>query len=548
MKRPRTLVLQMSRLGDVLQTTPVLRRLRRATPDHELHLVVAESFSGVPVPGHLFDAKHVFPEARLRGMVSSSPHDWSEPLALLREFVLDVAGERYDRVVNLTLDDWAGLLVSQLSAGSVAGLSLNGRRRRSIHGPWMTYFWATARSRTLRPFNLVDLYTWAAGACCDEQSLEMTVGEESRGRMDAWLREQGAGARPLVAIQLGASEDIRQWSAERFAAMADALPASLADFVLVGTASEQPLAARFLAASKRGALVAVGRTSLQELGALLERCRLLVTNDTGTMHVATAVGTPVVEITFGPAFVHETGPYGTGHLIVEPVVACFPCTAGSDCQHRSCADFLEPREASALVRYALTGEGSPPAISNGRLLRARRAPSGRVEYVPVDPAQATSQDAWRSLSARLWEEALRAPAPHLVQPSPRDDEPPDAAALDGPEAAAAVAMLGELATEAAAAERLVRRLPSASRAQQPRLADEAHQHLQRLLALGESAAVCRPITGFLRVEIESLEAVDLASVVSVQSAAYAAAAARASRLAHLAQARLDDRPPGTTAA
>jgi ADP-heptose:LPS heptosyltransferase len=533
---PRTLVLQMSRLGDILQTTPVLRRLRRAAPEHEIHLAVTDSFSAVPVPSRLFDRRHVFPDSRLRSLLSASPHDWSQPLALLREFVADLAAEPFDLAVNLTVDDWAGLLMSQVPARRTVGLVTNARRRRSIRGDWITYFWATARSRPLRPFNLVDMYTWAAGVPCDDASLEMTIEDSARESVGAWLREQGAGARPIVALQLGASEDIRQWSAERFAAMANALPADLVDFVLVGTANERPLADRFLAASSRGALVAVGRTSLQELGALLERCRLLVTNDTGTMHVAAAVGTPVVEITFGPAFVHETGPYGAGHVIIEPTVPCFPCTAGSDCQHRSCADFLDPREAAAVVRHALTGDREPPFVVNGRVLKSRRAPSGRVEYVAAHPAQATTGDAWRSLSAALWEESLNvAPLAGTGAAVPACRLAPRPADFDPGAATATIDALTMVAAEASAAERIVRRLPSAPRNQQSGLADDAHRRLQRLLTLGEIDPICRPITAYLRVEIESVEEVDLRSVVRVQAAAYAAAATRAGRMAELAR-------------
>jgi ADP-heptose:LPS heptosyltransferase len=534
MKPPRTVVLQMSRLGDILQTTPVLRRLRRASPDHEIHLVVADSFSAVPVPARLFDRQHVFPEARLRKMLAASPHDWSEPLALLREFVSDLSREPFDLAVNLTVDDWAGLLMSQLPARRAVGLVTNARRRRSICGDWMTYFWATARSRPIRPFNLVDLYTWAAGAPCDDESLEMAIADDAHARMGTWLGEQGAGTKPLVALQLGASEDIRQWSAERFAAMVDGVPPALADFVLVGTANEQPLAARFLAASKRGAFVAVGRTSLQELGALLERCRLLVTNDTGTMHVATAVGTPVVEITFGPAFVHETGPYGAGHLILEPTVPCFPCTTGSECQHRSCADFLDPREVTGVVCHALTGEGAPPTIALGRLLKSRRATSGRVEYVAVDAARVTLGDTWRSLSAALWEASLKVPPPTGARGVVTGEPLARLRDADRSDVAATIETLEQAASAAAAAERIVRRLPGADRREQPRLADEAHGHLQRLLALGEVDPVCRTIAGFARVEIESVRAVDLRSVASAQATAYAGASVRARRMARLA--------------
>ena len=84
---------------------------------------------------------------------------------------------------------------------------------------------------------------------------------------------------------------------------------------------------------ERGRIIdAIGKTSLKELGALLQRCRYLVTGDTGTMHMAAAAGTRVIALFYGPAYPFETGPYGDGHLVVWPDIDCAPCTRPSDCR------------------------------------------------------------------------------------------------------------------------------------------------------------------------------------------------------------------------
>lgn len=530
MSRPRALVIQLARIGDILQTTAILRRMRAAAPDRELHLVVIDGFS-VPVPGRLVDRLHTFPLVALSRMLAESPRDWARPFATLRQFVESLGREPFDLAVNLTIDDYAGLLMSQIPARTRVGLTMTSGRTRAVHGDWMRYFWATARSRSLRAFNLVDLFTWSAGGACDGQGLEMDVTPQARAAMDTWLRAQRADERPLVALQLGASAANRQWRPERFAAMVDGLGEGEADFVLVGTESERPLAQRFFSCSSRGAIDAIGKTSLVELGALLERCRLLVTNDTGTMHVATAVGTPVVELTLGPAFAHETGPYGAGHFIVEPTIECFPCTAGAECSHLGCHEFLQPGEAAAVVRVALGIDDAVPTIAAGRLLMSRFAASGRVEYVPAEPARATDADAWRAVSARLWEESLGVDRRN----GQTDERVPGAVGFDRANMPAALEALGRVAAEAREAEQIVRRLPSAPDQKKARMAARAHEHLERLIALGETAPVCRPIVGVLRVEIESIDAPDLPSMTAGQANAYLSASLRAARMATFAR-------------
>jgi ADP-heptose:LPS heptosyltransferase len=530
--RSRALVIQLARIGDILQTTAILRRMRAAAPDRELHLVVIDGFS-VPVPGRLVDRIHTFPLVALSRMLKESPHDWGRALAVLAQFVESLGREPFDLAVNLTIDDYSGLLMSQAPASRRVGLSMTEQRTRAVHGDWMRYFWATARSRALRAFNLVDLFSWSAGGACDRLGLEMEIPAAARESMNAWLSEKQMGERPLIALQLGASAEIRQWRPERFAAMVDSLDDSVADFVLVGTESERSLAQRFFAASSRGAIDAVGRTSLGELGALLQRCRLLVTNDTGTMHVATAVGTPVVELTIGPAFAHETGPYGAGHFVVEPTIACFPCTAGSECSHLSCHAFLDPREAAAVVRFALGLDSAPPPIAAGRLLESRFAASGRVEYAPVGRESATDDDAWRALSAVMWEESFG------VRRDAGGGREPEASlpVLSRADSAAAIDALDRVMVEAREAERLVRGLPSAPGQKQARLAARAHEHLERLLSIGEMTPVCRPVVGVLRVEIESIDAADIATISARHANAYRSASVRAGRLASLGRGR-----------
>ena len=540
MTRRRILVLQLCRMGDILQTTPVLRRLRRADPESEIHLVVADAFAGVPIPTTLYDRLHVFPHVSLGRMLAESPNDAARPLAALREFVAELGAVEFDFAVSLTPDDVADLLMFLVPARARAGSVATPRRQRAVYGGWMQYFWATARTRALRAFNLVDMYTWAAGAACDGGSLEMDVSREARGRMNAWLNEQGAGERPLVALQLGASEPGKQWPTEQFAAMADEFAAGAADFVLVGTRNERPLAERFLTASRRRALDAVGLTTLPELGALLERCRVLVTNDTGTMHVAVAVGTPVVGVTVGQVLVHETGPYGPGHLIIEPEISCFPCSASAECHHRGCHDFLAPRDAAAVVAHLMAGEGEVPRIAGGRVLHSRRAPSGRIEYVPVHNDQVRPSDVLRSMSAAVWEESLGVPppteAPGCVAP-PTESE---ATLTCSPDLLASeFEHLNHVAAEAESAARVVRRLLKASRGEQAALATRAHQHLEHLLLLGEVSRVCLPIVSFLSHEIDAVDTTELGALVRAQAAAYDGAASRASRFARLVQGGAD---------
>jgi len=138
-----------------------------------------------------------------------------------------------------------------------------------------------------------------------------------------------AGARPgamWVAFAPGAAYgSAKCWEPERYAALADELIAAYdADVILFGTPAESEMAARIERAMHRRAISLVGATKIGELPALLAACRLFVGNDSGAMHVAAAVGLPIVGI-FGPTDPDGTSPVTPQFALVRQPVSCSPC-------------------------------------------------------------------------------------------------------------------------------------------------------------------------------------------------------------------------------
>jgi len=157
--------------------------------------------------------------------------------------------------------------------------------------------------------------------------IRLRVDGDSRGRAEDRLR--GAGAREgtfRVALGPGAAYGAAKcWPPDRYAALADRLIADGdADVILFGTVAEREVAQRIARGMQHRPIVLVGETSIGELPALLSLCHLFIGNDSGAMHLAAAVGLPVVGI-FGP-----TDPAGTAALaphfqLVRQPVSCSPC-------------------------------------------------------------------------------------------------------------------------------------------------------------------------------------------------------------------------------
>jgi heptosyltransferase-2 len=135
-----------------------------------------------------------------------------------------------------------------------------------------------------------------------------------------------SGQRFLVGIAPGAAfGPAKRWLPERFAGLADRLIGALnADVLIFGSAAERPLAEEIASSMKHTPTIVAGETSLRQLLSLMAGCRLIVANDSGPMHLAAAMGIPLVAV-FGSTDERATGPLGTRIRIVKQDVECSPC-------------------------------------------------------------------------------------------------------------------------------------------------------------------------------------------------------------------------------
>jgi len=167
---------------------------------------------------------------------------------------------------------------------------------------------------------------------------------------EAWGEGRGRG--PLVALLPGARWRTKCWPAERFGPVADALVERTGARVVVAGGENDRDAAQAIGDNARGdVLDLVGRTDLVELAVLLSRAALVVCVDSGPMHLAAALGRPVVAI-FGPTNPVRTGPYGRGHTIVTAGLDCQPCYR-RHCRHVRCLEAVTAEEVSAAAVASL---------------------------------------------------------------------------------------------------------------------------------------------------------------------------------------------------
>jgi lipopolysaccharide heptosyltransferase II len=199
----------------------------------------------------------------------------------------------------------------------------------------------------------------AAGAHSEDRRLEFPVSEEDLASARGILREAGI-EEPYIAMCPGSSRNWpqKQWPAERFREVAQWVSGNHGrGVVIVGASYEREIGERVAGAGKTVNLA--GRSSLGETAAILSAAQALVTNDTGPMHLACALGTPVVAI-FGPTNERKWGPRGPhDQVVLDDECPCRPCYTDSympDCQDRRCLECIPAQRVIEALERTLRRE------------------------------------------------------------------------------------------------------------------------------------------------------------------------------------------------
>lgn len=319
---PRILIVKLSAIGDVVHTLPALNSLRRHFPRAHITWLVeagaADLLAGHPALDRVLVSKR---KQWARGLKTWR---WREQLTQIRHFVKDLRGTRYDMIFDF-----------QAALKSAMLIALARGRRKIGFGPGMQHqehSYIVLNERI--PMVSMEIHALerglkllaAAGIPTRDIAYRLPIGPAHRHRVSQWLSRGKTGrSHPAVAINPVARWDTKLWPADRFAELADRIIAEFdAAIFFTGGPGDNGIIEGIIRNMRRGAVNLAGKTSLIELAAVYEQMACIISTDTGPMHIAAAVGRPVVAL-FGPTAPGRTGPYGTGHRMITAGPSCRPC-------------------------------------------------------------------------------------------------------------------------------------------------------------------------------------------------------------------------------
>ncbi len=333
----RILVKEVNWLGDVVMSMPALRAIRRAWPRAYLAVLIKKELASFFDGAKWID--EVIPYSVGRGLSGFFDR---------RRIVHEIRSRRFDLGVLFPNSFESALWIAMAGVRRRAGFVADTRGAMltlkaapppdAVTGHQVNYWLAMVRA------------TGVADGCADDFAID--VYGPHRGRMREWLAaNRKRPGRPIFAIAPAAAYGpAKEWPADSYGALIDLLARRKdAEVVLVGAPAERAKCEEVAAASKRGAVIAAGRTNIGELIALLSLCDGFIGNDSGCMHIAGALGIPTVAI-FGSTNPSRTGPLGPKTHVIYRKLECSPCLART-CRfgHYNCLTQIEPAELADAI-------------------------------------------------------------------------------------------------------------------------------------------------------------------------------------------------------
>ena len=322
----KILIIKPSSLGDIVHSLPALNAIHRCFPGAEIHWLVAKGLEGI-LEGH----------PMLTRLWVIHKDEWKMITRLhstageLQKLFRNLRAEHFDYAIDLQGLFRSGLITRATRAPMRIGFE------EAREGSTLFYTHMVAGGKDV---HAVDRYLKiAAYLGCDVSEVRFPFPPFAAG-----TREELPVAGEYAVMVPGARKPVNRWPAERFGELASRLPLKT---VVVGSRGDRTLADKVVGRSKGKASSIAGKTDLEGLVSVIRNARFMVSNDTGPMHIAAALGVPVFAL-FGPANPARTGPYGKGHTVIRKEISCSPCYKRS-CKSALCMDMIKTNEVAAVI-------------------------------------------------------------------------------------------------------------------------------------------------------------------------------------------------------
>ena len=353
----RILIINPFGIGDVLFTTPVVGLLRKKFSDSFIGYICNKRVEEVLVTNPDLDEVFVFEKGEYRNL-------WKESkLMCIKKFVSflkEIRRRKFDLAIDFSLGHQYSLFLKMIGVPRRVGFNYKNRGRFLTDKVDIDGF-----SEKHVAEYYMDLVSFLGIEPEKDGKFQMFPSDDDRRWVERFLADNGIkkddliiGIVPVGGTSWGEDAFYKHWPEDKFAEVSDELSKRYnARVIILGDSSEQDKCKNVMSLMENKPLMACGRTTLRQFAALLSKCKLIICNDGGPLHVAVSQGTKTVSI-FGPVDEKVYGPYppSEDHIVITKAISCRPCYKRfrvPRCESLDCLTKINPDEVLHAVEKNL---------------------------------------------------------------------------------------------------------------------------------------------------------------------------------------------------
>ncbi len=337
----KILVTFLMHLGDLTLTTPFIHALRKAAPDAQITFLADEKLKDVVLHNPYLDE-----------VITIDKKGRDNSLLALIACARKLSGMDFDVLINLHPNERCSFICALTKTRVRAGTT------HKLFKPLWDVF--TPLNRKIHAADMyLNVLEQLGVQHIEHNGLEIFPGEEHLRHAEAFWRENGVfGSDKLIGFNIGSAVVTKRWSPERFAKVADILAGKGYKPVFFGGTMDEEMVHQAVSRMQTTPIVATGAFTIGGLAAAMRRCSLIITNDSGPMHVAISQKVPIVAM-YGPSSPKLYGPYTDEAIIVTAQPPCLGCADGMKhkCDDMQCMTRLTVEQVVQAAEAMLARKG-----------------------------------------------------------------------------------------------------------------------------------------------------------------------------------------------
>ena len=401
------IILNLTRMGDLIQSTSLFKKIKLVYPESRVTLLISSDFAGIaPFLPYIDEIKPIDLTGLSELLKSNNFEFTTEILKAVNAMFDGILSVKYDLAVNLSHDEFSVYFLYILNSLKNIGIYITREGTIVSNDKMIAYMFSAVKNRKVSVLNLVDIYERCLNS---EDKIHVnkifldTENINNSGACDV-LKENGIAAGDiLISFAIGASTSLKKWRYDYFAELAKMLLAGnpKIKIILLGAKYDVEAGNYIENSVADGRLINLtGKTSVSDLVYLVKRCRLLITHDTGTMHIGVAAGIKLIVIYTGNVGFWETGPYSANQVLVVPDIGCFPCDFNLKCLNPVCKSLIKPEyiyDIAEMILDKIPAENYRQILSKykscGIIPYISRLDSKKfIDYLPAIKGKLNSKD------------------------------------------------------------------------------------------------------------------------------------------------------------